>query len=58
MPQMRAIFFAEGPDIKPGVKLNPFENVNIYPLLAHILGLTPPPVDGKLEVLAPILATP
>jgi alkaline phosphatase D len=56
MPEMKAIFFADGPDIKPGVQLAPFENVNVYPFLAAILGLTPPPIDGKLEVLAPALA--
>jgi alkaline phosphatase D len=55
MPEMKAIFFADGPDIKPGVKLAPFENVNVYPLLAKILGLKPPPIDGKIDVLQPAL---
>jgi hypothetical protein len=58
MPEMKAIFFADGPDIKPGVKLAPFENVNVYPLIAHILDLNAPPVDGKLQVLKPALAKP
>jgi len=26
---MRAIFYAEGPDIRKGVVLKPFENVNV-----------------------------
>ena len=39
MPEMKAIFFAEGPDMRPGVQLKPFENVNIYPFIAEILGL-------------------
>ena len=30
--EMKAIFFAEGPDIKPGVKLATFQNVDLYPL--------------------------
>jgi predicted AlkP superfamily pyrophosphatase or phosphodiesterase len=55
MPQMKAIFFAAGPDIKAGVQLKPFENVNLYPFIARILGLAPPAVDGTLEVLAPAL---
>jgi predicted AlkP superfamily pyrophosphatase or phosphodiesterase len=55
IPQMKAIFFAAGPDIQTGAKLAPFENVNIYPFLAKILGLNPPKVDGKIEVLAPAL---
>ena len=55
MPEMKAIFYAEGPDIRPGVELKTFENVNIYPFIAKLLGLTAPSVDGKLTVLAPIL---
>lgn len=55
MPEMKAIFFAAGPDIRPGVQLKPFENVNIYPFIAEILGLKPPEVDGSLEVLRPAL---
>jgi predicted AlkP superfamily pyrophosphatase or phosphodiesterase len=58
MPEMKAIFFAEGPDIRSGIQLKPFENVNIYPLIAEILGLTSPAVDGRLEVLRPALKTP
>ncbi len=55
MKTMRAIFFAEGPDIRRGVQLKPFANVDVYPLIAHILGLTTPPVDGKLNALRPVL---
>jgi predicted AlkP superfamily pyrophosphatase or phosphodiesterase len=55
MPQMKAIFFAAGPDIKAGVRLQPFENVNVYPFIARMLGLDPPTVDGTLGVLAPAL---
>ncbi len=55
MPEMKAIFFATGPDVRPGTRLKPFENVNIYPFLADILGLTTPPVDGSLNVLRPAL---
>jgi predicted AlkP superfamily pyrophosphatase or phosphodiesterase len=52
MPEMRASFFAAGPDILPGHTVMPFENVNLYPWLAHLLGLTPPKSDGSLNVLA------
>jgi predicted AlkP superfamily pyrophosphatase or phosphodiesterase len=58
MPDMKAIFYAEGPDIRRGVVLKPFENVNVYPLIVKILGLTSPPVDGSLNVLSGILAQP
>ncbi|HEY0784808.1 MAG TPA: ectonucleotide pyrophosphatase/phosphodiesterase [Acidobacteriaceae bacterium] len=52
LPSMKAIFYAEGPDIRPGVQLKPFENVNVYPFLAQILRLQAPPVDGSLGVLS------
>jgi predicted AlkP superfamily pyrophosphatase or phosphodiesterase len=55
MPSMRALFLAAGPDIRPGAKLEPFENVNIYPFIAKILGLDAPEVDGSLNVLSKIL---
>jgi predicted AlkP superfamily pyrophosphatase or phosphodiesterase len=55
METMRAVFYAAGPNIRPGVKLPPFENVNIYPLLANILGLQIGPIDGDLRVLQPVL---
>ena len=55
MPEMKAIFFAAGPDVRPGVQLKPFENVNIYPFIAEMLGLKAPPVDGTLDVLRPAL---
>jgi alkaline phosphatase D len=52
MPEMKASFFAAGPDILPGHTVRPFENVNLYPWLAHLLGLNPPKSDGSLNVLA------
>jgi len=62
MPEMKAIFIAAGPDIRAGVALEPFENVNVYPLIAKILGLDMAnlktgPIDGKLSVLEGILTT-
>jgi alkaline phosphatase D len=52
LPQMKASFFASGPDILEGKTVAPFDNVNLYPWLAHLLGLTPPKTDGSLNVLA------
>jgi len=52
VPEMKASFFAAGPDIVPGKTVEPFENVNLYPWLAHMLGLNPPKTDGSLNVLA------
>jgi alkaline phosphatase D len=52
MPEMKASFFAAGPDIVAGKTLAPFENVNLYPWIAHILGLNAPKSDGDLNILA------
>jgi alkaline phosphatase D len=52
MPEMKASFFAAGPDIVAGKTLAPFENVNLYPWIAHMLGLKAPKSDGSLNVLA------
>lgn len=50
---MRATFMAWGPAFKTGLRIDDFENVNVYPLVAHILGLKIDEklIDGKLEIL-------
>jgi len=47
---MHAIFYAIGPDFKVGYKAPVFENVDVYPLLAEILQVTPAQTDGGLSV--------
>jgi predicted AlkP superfamily pyrophosphatase or phosphodiesterase len=56
-PDMRATFLAWGPAFKKGLNIDGFENVNIYPIVAEILGLEydEKNIDGKLYVLKPIL---
>jgi predicted AlkP superfamily pyrophosphatase or phosphodiesterase len=56
VPEMGAIFYAAGPDIGKGVVLKPFENVDLYPFVAEILGLNAPATDGNAAVLDPALA--
>lgn len=55
-PEMGGIFYATGPAFK-STEVGPFENVNIYPIIAKILDLEydKDSIDGKLEVLSPIL---
>jgi predicted AlkP superfamily pyrophosphatase or phosphodiesterase len=54
-PEMGAIFYAKGPNIKKGVTIPVFENVYVYPLVAKILGLKAPDnIDGDVNVLAPV----
>ena len=53
LPEMRASFLAWGPAFKSGKKINGFENVHVYPLIAKILGLQydQKTIDGNLNVL-------
>ncbi|MBN7811597.1 alkaline phosphatase family protein [Algoriphagus sp. H41] len=54
--ELWGIFYANGPQIKSGVQIEPFQNIHIYPLICQILGLPiPESVDGKTEVLQPVL---
>ncbi len=55
LPSMKAIFFAAGPDIRAGVTVAPFENVDVFPLIAGILGLYTGPIDGEMGALQGIL---
>lgn len=52
VPEMKATFFAWGPEFKSNVVIDEFSNVNVYPLVAEILGLKiTQPIDGKFKVL-------
>lgn len=56
VPEMKATFYAWGPEFKNRMEIGEFANVNVYPLVADILGLKiDQPVDGKLKVLGNIL---
>ena len=57
LPSMRALFIAHGPAFSPGTVLPPIENVDVYPLLARLLGVPPVPHDGDAEALLPALRT-
>jgi predicted AlkP superfamily pyrophosphatase or phosphodiesterase len=47
--EMQASFFASGPNFKNGVIAKPIENVEVYGIIARILGLTPAKTDGNIE---------
>lgn len=55
-PQMAALFVAHGPSFRRGVVLQAFDNVDVYPLVAAVVGVKPLPNDGNLEDLRPALA--
>jgi predicted AlkP superfamily pyrophosphatase or phosphodiesterase len=54
-PEMRTLFVASGPAFACGVVLKPFPNVDVYPLLAHLLHIQPLHNDGELAPLQPAL---
>ena len=49
---MKAVFYAWGDVFKNNLEISEFSNVNVYPLVAEILGLKiSEPIDGKASVL-------
>lgn len=54
VPQMQGIFMAQGPNIKSGTRIPAFENIHVFPLIANILKLPLPEIDGRGEVLEKI----
>ena len=54
-PGMRAVFLATGPSFRPRTRLPAFDNVDVYPLLAHLLRIQPSANDGSLSPLLPAL---
>jgi predicted AlkP superfamily pyrophosphatase or phosphodiesterase len=55
---MRAIFLADGPAFRDSLVVEPFQNIHVYALLAHVLGLKPAPNDGRLDSVRVMLAVP
>jgi ectonucleotide pyrophosphatase/phosphodiesterase family protein 5 len=53
---MHAIFIANGPAFKKGYSRDTVENIDIYPLISHLLQLTPnQKIDGNLDRISDIL---
>jgi len=57
-PAMRALFVAHGPAFKSGVRVRELDNVDVYPLVAHLLALPPRHVDGRYEDVREMLVDP
>ncbi len=53
--EMMTIFYAKGPAFQSNMRIEPFENIHIYPMITSILGLHHGPIDGDIQVLSPIL---
>ncbi|KAA0725039.1 Ectonucleotide pyrophosphatase/phosphodiesterase family member 7 [Triplophysa tibetana] len=46
---MKAFFRAVGPDFHNNLLVGPFESVNVYSLMCHLLGIQPEVNDGSLD---------
>lgn len=53
---MKPFFRAVGPVFHKNLEVGPFETVNIYPLMCHILGIQPEKNDGNLDNTKHMLA--
>ena len=53
--EMWALFLAEGPAFKKGIKVEAFENIHLYALMAKIMNLEPANNDGNLDKISAIL---
>jgi predicted AlkP superfamily pyrophosphatase or phosphodiesterase len=54
-PQMQALFVAHGPAFRRGVTVPAFPNVDVYPLMAHLLGVPARPNDGDYRTVEDML---
>ena len=53
--EMHGIFFARGPSFENGITAAPFQNIQIYNIIADILGIEPVSNDGDFEAVNHIL---
>lgn len=54
-PQMRALFIAHGPGFRRHIVVPEFPNVDVYPLMTHLLGIRPEPNDGDFDAIKNML---
>ena len=50
-----SFIITQGPAFKEGFVSEPFENVNIYSLMCHLLGIKPAPNNGSLQAVQHLL---
>ena len=56
LPSMRSPFIAHGPAFASARVIEPISNVDVYPLIVHLLGLELPANDGNLQATTDALA--
>lgn len=52
---MAAIFLAHGPDLRQGLTVDAFDNVDVYALLARLLRIAPAANDGDPATTLPMM---
>jgi predicted AlkP superfamily pyrophosphatase or phosphodiesterase len=54
-PRMQTIFIAHGPAFRIGAKVAAFPNVDVYPLMTHLLGIPAAHNDGSYDAVKDML---
>ncbi|CAM0999011.1 Phosphodiesterase I [Rhodanobacter sp. Root179] len=54
-PLMQAIFVAHGPAFRVGAKVPAFPNLDVYPLMTHLLGIPAAANDGSYDAVKDML---
>jgi predicted AlkP superfamily pyrophosphatase or phosphodiesterase len=54
-PLMQAIFVAHGPAFRVGAQVPAFPNVDVYPLMSHLLGIPAAANDGSYDEVSKML---
>jgi predicted AlkP superfamily pyrophosphatase or phosphodiesterase len=54
-PRMQALFIAHGPAFREGVRFHAFPNVDVYPLMTHLLGIPAAANDGDYRAVEDML---
>lgn len=57
-PEMAGLFIGYGPAFRSGMRIEPFDNVSVYPLLARLIGVEPEDNDGALSDTVSALISP
>jgi predicted AlkP superfamily pyrophosphatase or phosphodiesterase len=54
-PRMQALFIAHGPAFRVGARVSAFPNVDVYPLMTHLLGIPAAENDGNYGAVKDML---
>lgn len=54
---MKVFFRAVGPDFQKNLLVDPFDLVDVYPLMCHLLGIKPEVHDGHLDKVKDMLVS-